>query len=296
MAVIVARGRAGLLPDVVSKWLDIVWHLPKLSTGFMLLIILAGIFANQVAPADPTAQNLRAVYAPPAWLQGGSATNILGTDAVGRDVLSRLIHGARISLTVGLVAVLVTAAIGTIIGLVAGYLGGRTDNAISAIIDVWLAIPGFLFLLLLAMVLGRSLVGIIIALSILSWPRYARIMRSQVFSLKERGFVAQAKVSGSSPFRIMRVHILPNIVNSVIVLGTFDVGRFIITEASLSFLGLGVPPPTPAWGLMIADGRAALRVAWWTAAMPAVALAGTVLAANAFGDWLRDRLDPMMVR
>jgi peptide/nickel transport system permease protein len=274
-------------------WLARVAQLPKISTAFLLIVVVCAIFASQVSPGHPTKVNFDYSYTPPIWQEGGSFHRFLGADELGRDLLTRIIHGARISLIVGLGAVLVTAVVGTVVGIASGYFGGRIDSALSALIDVWLSIPPILFLLLLALVIGRSLPGLIIALTVLSWPRYARIVRGQVLTLKERDFVALAKVSGSSPQRIMAVHILPNVVNSVLVLGTLDVGRFIVLESSLSFLGLGVQPPAPAWGVMISDARNQLQIAWWTAIMPGLALVATVLSANSFGDWLRDKLDPI---
>ena len=293
MAVTVARGGAGTLPDVARKWLDRARQLPKLSTAFLLLVLFSAVFAGQISPDSPTKVSLGQIFVPPVWDEGGSAARLLGADELGRDVLTRVIYGARVSLIVGVAAVLLVALIGTVVGLMSGYFGGRMDTTLSALIDIWLSIPPILFLLLLVLVIGSSLLGLVIALSLLSWPRYARIVRGQVLTVKERDFVALAEVAGSSPWRIMGIHIMPNVINSVIVLGTLDVARFIVLESSLSFLGLGIQPPTAAWGLMVAQGRNELQFAWWTAIMPGLALAATVLAANAFGDWLRDRLDPI---
>ena len=195
-------------------------------------------------------------------------------------------------MSVGLGTVLLTAIVGTVVGIVAGYRGGIFDTIISALVDLWLSIPAILFLLLLALIIGRNIIGIIIAIAVLTWPRYARIVRGQVLSVRSREFVAMARVSGSSPRRIMARHILPNIASSVIVLGTLDVGRVIVLEASLSFLGLGVVPPTPAWGVMVAEGQYQIQQAWWVSVIPGIALVLTVLAANSVGDWLRDTLDP----
>lgn len=276
-----------------KSWLVMLWHGPVISVGFLLIICLAAIFADQLAPAHPTKVDFTYAYAPPAWLQGGSIERIFGADQLGRDLLSRIMYGARISLIVGLGAVVTTAILGTAVGLIAGYFGGRVDNVISTIIDIKLSIPPILFLLLLALVIGRSVTGIIIALTVLGWTTYARMVRGQVMTVKERDFVALAKVAGSSPWRIMVIHILPNIVNSVLVLGTLSVGKFIVLESSLSFLGLGVQPPTPAWGVMIAESRNQLQLAWWTTIVPGIALVTLVLAANSLGDWLRDTLDPI---
>ena len=266
--------------------------IPKLSTLFLLALVAAAIFANVLAPHDPVEIDFDYKFAPPVWAEGGTTARLLGGDSLGFDVLSRVIHAARISVIVGLGTVLLTSIVGTAIGIVAGYRGGWIDTVISGVVDTWLSIPAILLLLMLALIIGRNIWGLILAIAALAWPRYARIVRGQVLSVRAREFVAMARLSGTSAIRIMFRHILPNIASSVIVLATLDVGRVIVLEASLSFLGLGVTRPTPAWGLMVAEGQAQIQQAWWVAVMPGIALVLTVLSANSVGDWLRDTLDP----
>src|SRR5947207_15150871 len=232
------------------------------------VLILGGIgflaiFANLIAPYDPEIGSLAARFHPPAWQAGGSADHLLGTDHLGRDVLSRLIFGARVSMVVGFTAVIVAGVIGTGLGIVSGFLGGWVDQVIMRITDTWLALPALTFAIFLAAVVGPSMWNIVIILAITYWTRYARVIRGEVLSLKEREFVRLAIVAGCSKWKIMLRHILPNVINSAIVLGTLMVGVVIITEATLSFLGFGVPPPQPAWGLMLSDGKQSLMVGRW---------------------------------
>jgi len=270
--------------------------------GFPLLsvLILAGfafmaIFAGVLAPHDPEIGTLAARFRPPAWEVGGSTEHLLGTDHLGRDVLSRLIFGARVSMVVGFTAVIVAGAIGTALGIVSGYLGGWVDQVIMRITDTWLALPALTFAIFLAAIVGPNEVNIVIILGAVYWTRYARVIRGEVLSLKEREFVRLAIVAGCSKRTIMARHILPNVLNSAIVLGTLMLGVVIVTEASLSFLGVGVPPPKPAWGLMLADGKRGLMVGyWWLTVLPGSCIMLMVLSANLLGDWLRVKLDPQL--
>jgi peptide/nickel transport system permease protein len=270
--------------------------------GFPLLpiLILAGIafvaiFANVLAPYDPEIGSLAARFRPPAWQAGGSAEYLLGTDHVGRDVLSRLIFGARVSMVVGFTAVIVAGVIGTGLGIVSGYLGGWVDQVIMRLTDTWLALPALTFAIFLAAIVGPSEMNIVIILGAVYWTRYARVIRGEVLSLKEREFVRLAIVAGCSKRTIMTHHILPNVLNSAIVLGTLMLGVVIVTEAALSFLGVGVPPPKPAWGLMLADGKKGMMAGyWWLTVLPGTCIMLMVLSANLLGDWLRVKLDPQL--
>ena len=225
---------------------------------------------------------------------GGSWTYILGTDLQGRDVLTRVIHGTRPSLIVSVIAILVAGSIGTTIGLIAGFRGGLADAILMRLTDIVLSMPLILIAVVVAAITQPSLQNIIIIIGLLLWPRFARQVRGEALALKQQDFVARAVVAGSSGLRISVKHILPNIVPSLLVISTLQVGYVILLEGSLSFLGVGVPPPQPAWGLMIADGRGLLATAWWTALFPGIAMALTVLSVNLFGDWLRDKLDPRL--
>jgi peptide/nickel transport system permease protein len=267
---------------------------------FLPTLILAGIafvalFANALAPYDPEIGSLAARFRPPAWQVGGSTEFLLGTDHLGRDVLSRLIFGARVSMVVGFTAVIFAGVVGTVLGIVSGYLGGWVDQVIMRITDTWLALPALTFAIFLAAIVGPSEMNIVIILGLVYWTRYARVIRGEVLSLKEREFVRLAIVAGCSKRTIMRRHILPNVVNSAIVLGTLMLGVVIVTEAALSFLGVGVPPPKPAWGLMLADGKKGMMVGyWWLTVLPGVCIMLMVLSANLLGDWLRVKLDPQL--
>jgi peptide/nickel transport system permease protein len=270
--------------------------------GFPLLpsLILAGIafvavFADVLAPYDPEIGSLAARFRPPAWQVGGSAEYLFGTDHLGRDVLSRLIFGARVSMVVGFTAVIFAGVLGTGLGVVSGYLGGWVDQVIMRITDTWLALPALTFAIFLAAIVGPSMWNIVIILGLVYWTRYARVIRAEVLSLKEREFVRLAIVAGCSKRTIMRRHILPNVINSAIVLGTLMLGVVIVTEAALSFLGVGVPPPKPAWGLMLADGKKGMMVGyWWLTVLPGICIMLMVLSANLLGDWLRVKLDPQL--
>jgi len=279
------------------------WRIPSLRIeGFPWIpviiigvIALVAIFADVIAPYNPEIGVLGDRFPPPAWQAGGSQAHLLGTDHVGRDVLSRLIFGARVSMVVGFTAVIVAGIIGTGLGILSGYLGGWVDQVIMRITDTWLALPALTFAIFLAAVVGPSMWNIVIILAAVYWTRYARVIRGEVLSLRERDFVRLAIVAGCSKKTIMRRHILPNVVNSAVVLGTLMLGVVIVTEAALSFLGVGVPPPKPAWGLMLADGKKGLMAGyWWLTVLPGLCIMFMVLSANLIGDWLRVKLDPQL--
>ena len=226
--------------------------------------------------------------------EGGTAEHILGTDKLGRDMLSRIIYGARVSLTVSLIAIVVGGVIGTVLGLVSGYFGGRTDSVIMRLVDISLAIPTILLALVLVAAVGPSFGTVVTVLIVLLWARYARLVRGETLAIKELDFIARARVAGASNLRIMFRYLFPNVVNSLIVLATLQVGYVILLESSLSFLGAGLPRAEPAWGVMVSDGRELIVTAWWVAMFPGIAIMLTVLALNLLGDWLRDHLDPKL--
>ncbi|TAK85399.1 MAG: ABC transporter permease [Betaproteobacteria bacterium] len=269
-------------------------RLPVIPVAILVLLLIDVIFAGVIAPHSPYATDLSKRLIPPAWLPGGDVSYLLGTDLVGRDLLSRLMTGARASLGVALATIFVGGTVGIVLGMVAGYAGGRTDSVIMRLVDGSLSIPVILLALVLVSVREPSAWNVILVLSLVIWARFARLVRGEVLSLRERAFVALAQVAGSSSARIIARHIFPNILNTVIVVGTLQVGWVVLLEASLSFLGVGVPPPIPAWGSMVADGRAHMLSAWWLSLFPGIAILLLVLSLNFLGDWIRDRLDPRL--
>jgi peptide/nickel transport system permease protein len=260
----------------------------------VLVSVVTAIFAPWLAPHSAIDPNLAAIRLPPFPLEGASASYLLGTDWQGRDILSRIIVGTRVSLAVAAMCILVGGLIGCALGLAAGYFGGWVDALVMRAVDVFLALPSILLALIFAVSVGPSFWVVVTVLALMIWARYARLVRGEVLSWKQRDFVAQARIAGASPTRIMLVHILPNVANSVIVLSTLQVGWAIMVEAALSFLGAGVPPPTPTWGGMIADGRNYVDTLWWISVFPGIAVMLVVLSFNLFGDWLRDVLDPKL--
>jgi peptide/nickel transport system permease protein len=260
----------------------------------VLFLIIPAVFAPLVAPHDPLKGSLSKRLKPPVWAEGGSIEYPLGTDKMGRDLLSRMIYGARISLVVSFIAVFVGGLIGTTLGVMSGYFGGKLDTLIMRLVDIELAIPTILLALILVSAIGPSFGTVIMLISLVIWTRYARQARAETLIVKEQDFVARARVAGASHSRIMLRYILPNIVNTLVVLATLQVGTIILLESTLSFLGVGIPRPTPAWGVMVADGRELIVTAWWVSMFPGVGIMLTVLSLNLFGDWLRDHLDPKL--
>ncbi|MCH7625041.1 MAG: ABC transporter permease [Chloroflexi bacterium] len=259
------------------------------------MLIITGLFAPWIAPNDPLAQDLTLRNNPPFWdAEEGTTSRLLGADHVGRDVLSRVIHGARISLMVVSVSLSTGLFIGTTLGLIAGYAGGIVDEIIMRLVDVWLALPFILIALVAVVVFGASLGLVIVLLALFTWPSFVRYVRAEVLSLKERDYVALAKVSGASTTRIILRHILPGVMNTIIVITTLRVGQLILTEATLSFIGAGIPSPTPAWGVIVAEGRSYVTIAWWSSLLPGLAIFMVVMSLNFLGDWMRDRLDPRL--
>jgi peptide/nickel transport system permease protein len=278
--------------SVRLRWLGRFPWLPVVL--LLVVLVVPAVFAQVIAPYDPIKQSLPQRLKPPVFVDGGSWSHILGTDKQGRDVLSRLIFGARVSLSISLTAVLIGGTIGTLIGLVAGYAGGWLDHVLMRVVDLTLALPLVLMALVLASVFGPSFGTVVAVVVLLLWSSYARQVRAETLSLRHQDFVLRAKVTGASQFRVLLRHILPNLTNTVIVLATLQVGTVILLESTLSFLGVGVPPPYPSWGVMVADGRDLLTGAWWIAIMPGAAIVIVVLAMNVLGDWLRDHLDPKL--
>lgn len=261
----------------------------------LLIVIVGALFAEQVAPYEPNKQRLVARFKPPVWAQGGSPNYLLGTDNVGRDIWSRIIHGSRISLVVGIAAVIISILIGVVLGLISGYVGGRVDATIMTLVDTMLAFPQLILAFAMVAVLGPGLGNIILVLGLTGWERYARVVRAEVLALREREFVQAARAIGVSVPRIVFRHVMPNTFSSVIVMATLQIAQAILAEASLSFLGLGTGLTYPSWGQMIAQGRDYVNVAWWLSTFPGLAILLTVLAINLLGDRVRDVLDPRVI-
>jgi peptide/nickel transport system permease protein len=262
------------------------------ATLVVLAVVAAGVSAPALVPFDPVEQNVIERLAPPAFMPGGTKEHLLGTDHLGRDILSRLVYGARVALVVGVTTVSVSGLIGLAVGLVAGYFGGWADTAFMRLLDIQLSMPFMLVALAIIGILGPSLQNIVIVLALTGWVVYARVIRAEILSLRTREFVAACRSLGGSDVRIILTHLLPNVRSSVLVVSTVEVARMMLLESALSFLGLGVRPPTPSWGAMLADGRIYLASAWWLATFPGLAISVTVLAVNMVGDRLRDYLDP----
>jgi peptide/nickel transport system permease protein len=273
-----------------SRLLRLRWGLA--ACAIFLLIVASAVFAPQISPHDPLAVNIRHRLAPPAWMDGGAPQHLLGTDQVGRDLLARIIYGGRVSLVVGAGAVLIAAIIGVLLGLGAGYFGGRTDWIIMTGINVMLTFPFVLLALAVIAVLGPSLTNMILVLGVAGWPIYARVIRAETMAIREREFVLAGRALGMSHARIVFRQIAPNLVSVIVVIATLQVAQVIIFESFLSFLGLGIQPPTPAWGNMLGEGRVYMLNSWWIATFPGLAIFLTTLVINLMGNALRDWLDP----
>jgi peptide/nickel transport system permease protein len=267
---------------------------PLVPLVIAVALVLSAILAPWLAPRSPVEGSLGERLIPPLGMEGAKAGHPLGTDRHGRDTLSRLIFGARISLSVSLVGIVLTGTLGSVIGLLAGFFGGWTDAILMRLVDISLSLPGILIAVLLSVVFEPSFTNVIIVVVFLLWPSYARLTRGETLGIKQQEFVALARVAGCSSVTIMRRHILPNLIPSILVLATLHVGYVIVLEAALSFLGVGIPPPTPSWGVMVADGRGLIERAWWVSILPGIAILVTVLSLNILGDWVRDRLDPKL--
>jgi peptide/nickel transport system permease protein len=268
--------------------------LPWFAGSILAALVFTAVFAAYLAPQSPTAGDITAKLIPPMWMDGGASEHPLGTDRFGRDVISRIIYGSRISLLVSLIAIGVAGTFGTVLGLVSGYRGGFTDVFLMRLTDIALSLPIILIAVVMVAVTEPSFRNVIIVIALLLWPRFARQIRGETLAVKEQDFVALAVVAGRSSTWIIARHIFPNVVPTLLVISTLQVGYVVLLEGTLSFLGVGVPPPSPAWGLMIADGRGFLATAWWISLFPGMAMLLTVLAVNLMGDWLRDHLDPKL--
>jgi peptide/nickel transport system permease protein len=273
----------------------VLQRVPIFPLLILAVLVFTAVSADFIAPHNPEVGNLRYRYRPPVWQDRGSWEYVLGTDHMGRDILSRLIYGARISLLVGITASLFAGTLGTTLGILSGYRGGWVDQVVMRLTDSWLALPGVTFAILFAVLIQPGKWNIILILGLVYWTRYARVVRGEVLSLKERDYVRLATVAGCSQAKIMWTHILPNVANSAIVIATLQVGVSINTEATLSFLGVGVAPPEPAWGLMLAEGKSGLMAGyWWLSVLPGLCIMFVVLAANLLGDWFRVWSDPQL--
>lgn len=285
-------------PSTLKRWGRLLFRSKTGTVGFFIVFIvfLVAIFAPVLAPHDPATINAGNMLKPPFWMEGGSTAHLLGTDNLGRDILSRVIYGSQVSLLVGITSVVVAGIIGVTIGLIAGYYGGFIDNLLMRVVDSFLAIPTILFALVILTIFGPSIVTLIFVLGATNWVNYARLVRGEVLSIKEREYVRAAHSIGVKNHKIILRHLLPNVVSTFIVISTLSVATTIILEASLSFLGLGIQPPDVSWGLILSDGRDYLATSWWLATFPGIAITITVLGIIFLGDWLRDILDPRSIK
>ena len=265
---------------------------PTMAALMCVVLVIAAVFGTSITPYSETTIDFEAVMMPPVWQEGGSLRHVFGTDQLGRDILSRLVAGAQVSMMVAVAAVVFGGLLGTFIGLIAGYFGGVIGSILSRLTEAFLALPFILMALALVAALGPGLSNIIIVMVLTNWARYARLVRSEVLGIKERDFVLLARIAGVSRYNIAMRHVLPNAINSVAILAILDVGRAMMLESALSFLGLGVQPPSVSWGVMLADAKSFMGFAWWLALFPGLAIFLSVLSFSSIGDWLHTKFDP----
>jgi len=282
----------GSVREVVAPTRIRVHWMPALPITVLVVTVALAIAAPFLTPYDPTQNDLAVRLQPPAFVSGGSTEHLLGTDGFGRDVLTRLLYGARASLSVAVLSLFILVVVGTVVGVSAGYIGGWVDSALMRLVDIMLAIPTLLIGIVVAAVLGASFVNVVLVIGLLAWPRIARLLRGETLALKQTDFLQYSRAIGVSKWSVARRHVLPNVLPTLLVAATLEVGEIILAEAALSFLGAGIPPPNASWGVMIADGRALISTGWWIAFFPGLAIGIVVLSTNAVGDWMRDRFDP----
>ena len=275
------------------------WHfgpqlIPAVPLAVIGVLLFTAIFASVLAPFDPTEVSLADSMIPPAWAEGGTSDHWLGTDFLGRDQLSRLIFGARVSLSVSATVIAIAVTGGALLGIVSGYFAGKLDVLLMRAVDINLSFPPILVAIVLAVVFEPSFRNVVLIITFAHWARVARVLRSEALILKDQDYVTMARLAGASNIRILLRHIVPGVTPTIMVLATLEVGTVILFEASLSFLGVGIPPPRPSWGVMVADGRGQIATGWWISLFPGLAILLLVLSFNQFGDWLRDRSDPRL--
>jgi peptide/nickel transport system permease protein len=283
----------GALKSIVSAW-RFARRWPLIPMLVLLALVVVGIFAPLIAPYDPLKGKVIDRFEPPAWTAEGTSKYLLGTDHTGRDILSRIMYGGRISLMVVAVSLSAGFVVGTSIGVASGFLGGWWDEVIMRLVDIWYALPFLMIALVAVMLFGQSLKIVLVLLGLLAWVGFVRVVRAHTLSIKAMDYIAYARIAGASGPRIVLRHVVPMVINSAVVIATLNVGGLIMAEATLSFLGAGIPAPTPAWGTMIAEGRNYIASSWWVAFWPGCAIFMVVMSLNFFGDWLRDKLDPRL--
>ena len=288
------------MPSIGLKARSRTWRLgpmkviPTLPLVVLFILVFGAVAAPVLTPYSPVKADLINNLQPPFWVEGGSMAHPLGTDTFGRDSFSRLLYGARVSLSVAFLALLIAGTIGTSIGLLAGYAGGWIDSVLMRFVDMVLSLPTLLIALAMAIALGPSFTNIVLVIGFLIWPRVARLIRGETMLVKQQEFVRYARAVGVPGWLIVIRHVVPNVMATILVAATLEIGHVILVEASLSFLGAGIPAPEPSWGVMISDGRALIATGWWIALFPGLAIVASVITFNTLGDWLRDVLDPRL--